>query len=124
MNDTLWLKRLVAYMCSEKKEDDEDIYAMEIPEAKKRNVLDKLNPLLEELVTQVMIDLPENPAEFMLIYLVNKAQIDDLDELENCKRRNKKLKKKLANLREKMRKIELHEGLRKMELDKSIPPSQ
>ena len=94
MNDTLWLKRLVAYMCSEKKEDDEDIYAMEIPEAKKRNVLDKLNPLLEELVTQVMIDLPANPAEFMLIYLVNKAQIDDLDELENCKRRNKKLKKR------------------------------
>ena len=56
------LERLAAYMGIG--EDDEDIYSLEIPEAKKRYILDQLNPLLEELVTQVMIDLPPKPAEF------------------------------------------------------------
>jgi cAMP-dependent protein kinase regulator len=98
-------------------ENDEDIYALEIPEGKKRYILDTLNPLLEEMVTQVMIDLPPKPAEFMLTYLVNKAQTTDLEEHPSMTK-NRLLKKKLARLKEQARKNELM----KMELDKMEPP--
>jgi len=61
---------------------------LRIPEHKKRYILDKLNPLLEEMVTEVLTTLPSDPVDFMLTWLKsNKLPKQNANDQELAKLR-------------------------------------
>jgi len=45
---------------------------LKIPEEKKRYIVEKLNPILEEMVTECLTVLPKDPISFMTEYLLKK----------------------------------------------------
>jgi len=77
----------------------DDINQLEIPDQKKRYIIDRLNPLLEELVTNVVVNFPPDPADYMLKWLVEKAGTRDLDEHDE-EVRNRELKAKLQGMKD------------------------
>ena len=96
---------------------DEAVHALVVTEEKRSYILHRLNPILQELVTQMTIDLPAKDLhEYALIFLVNKAQTGELDE-HPLQTKNKMLKKKLARLKGESHKVEHM----KMELYKMNP---
>ena len=96
---------------------DEAVHALVVTEEKRSYILHRLNPILQELVTQMTIDLPvKDLHEYALIFLVNKAQTGELDE-HPLQTKNKMLKKKLARLKGESHKVEHM----KMELYKMNP---
>lgn len=55
--------------------DGAGIESLNIPEDKKNYILNKVSPILEELVTDVISSQPPNPAEFMVNWLLEKKDV-------------------------------------------------
>ncbi|CAD7938950.1 unnamed protein product [Amoebophrya sp. A25] len=72
-------------------------------------IQEKVNPVLEQLVTQLLLDRPEDPAEFMLAWLKEKHRESGFppvsstaDSVEDLKRILGELQQKKADLEEKL----------------------
>jgi len=71
-------------------------------------IQEKMNPIMEQIVTAVLLKCPDEPAEFMLKWLLEQDKYDrgeygkaiDADELERLQDEVEALKKQKAELQE------------------------
>ncbi|KAF4668283.1 hypothetical protein FOZ61_006685 [Perkinsus olseni] len=75
--------------------------SLRIPEAKKTYIIQKLNPLLEDMVTECLTEMPNDPVEFMIKYLrENKSSGSKEAPADSLQAENDQLKKEINSLRE------------------------
>ncbi|KAF4698546.1 hypothetical protein FOZ63_016809 [Perkinsus olseni] len=75
--------------------------SLRIPEAKKTYIIQKLNPLLEDMVTECLTEMPNDPVEFMIKYLrENKSSGSKEAPSDSLQAENDQLKKEINSLRE------------------------
>ncbi|KAF4675526.1 hypothetical protein FOL47_007664 [Perkinsus chesapeaki] len=75
--------------------------SLRIPEAKKTYIIQKLNPLLEDMVTECLTEMPNDPVEFMIKYLrENKSSGSKGAPADTLQAENEQLKSEITNLKE------------------------
>merc|ERR550514_775592 len=74
---------------------------LKISEEKKKYIAEKLNPVLEEMVTECLSALPGNPVDFMVEYLSKKNGVSGGGSEEDRKK-NEELKKQVADMQQKV----------------------
>jgi len=80
---------------------------LKISDEKKRYITESLNPLLEEMVTEALTSMPENPVIFLLDWLkAKKAKADEMalspEERERVMKENEQLKADLITMTSKV----------------------
>ncbi|EER18890.1 cAMP-dependent protein kinase regulatory subunit, putative [Perkinsus marinus ATCC 50983] len=76
--------------------------SLRIPEAKKDYIIQKLNPLLEDMVTECLTQMPNDPVEFMIKYLREKKSggSEDTSPGDSLQAENSQLKNEINRLRD------------------------
>lgn len=77
----------------------EDIASLNIPESKKKYIMEKLNPVLEELTTDVVVQFPDDPADYILQWLIKKSGADVAASDPEVAKKNEALKTELKDLK-------------------------
>jgi cAMP-dependent protein kinase regulator len=80
----------------------DSLQQLDIADDKKKYIIDKLNPVLEDLVTQVVMHLPKEPAKYMLEWCCTKSGSTEHNVPKEVAE-NRALKAELDDLRAKMR---------------------
>jgi cAMP-dependent protein kinase regulator len=88
----------------------EGLDAMKISDEKKKYIVDLLNPMLEEMVSECLSKMPADPVPFMLEWLEQKKIRDEEkllspEEKQRLKEENKKLEQSMSKV-----KAEMHEA--------------
>mmetsp|Transcript_103024 Transcript_103024/g.291792 ORF Transcript_103024/g.291792 Transcript_103024/m.291792 type:complete len:400 (-) Transcript_103024:152-1351(-) len=75
----------------------ENLDSLKISEEKKKYILETLDPILEELVTDVLTEMPKQPVDFMAQWLRKRSGTTHLQRIA-LKTKNTKLKEELRQL--------------------------
>jgi len=79
-----------------------NLEGMDLPEAKKKYILEKVNPLLEELVRAVLTRMPDEPLAFMIKFLKEKTGRANVD-LEAVTKENFLLEQEIQQMELKLK---------------------
>lgn len=82
-------------------------------EDKKRYILEVLDPVLEEMVSEVLTDMPKSPLDFMIAYLQKKGQVAPSGKVSVLQRNDilkQELKRVSASIKEVGGTVSLAEG--------------
>jgi cAMP-dependent protein kinase regulator len=79
-----------------------NLEGMDLPEAKKKYILEKVNPLLEELVRAVLTRMPDEPLAFMIKFLKEKTGRANVD-MDAVTKENAYLEEEIAQMQFKLK---------------------
>ncbi|EER17529.1 cAMP-dependent protein kinase regulatory subunit, putative [Perkinsus marinus ATCC 50983] len=76
--------------------------SLRIPQSKKDYIVQKLNPLLEDMVTECLTEMPNDPTEFMIKFLRERKSngSKETSSSESLQAENTQLKQEIKNLRD------------------------